>query len=51
MQRQNKVIVIYQDANFEARNVKTYQDVEDVLRMLMTYSSDRWKSVAPGEKP
>jgi len=47
MQRQDKMTVIYQDANFEARNVKSDEDVEEVLRMLMTYCSDRWKSVAP----
>ena len=47
MQRHDKLTVIYQDANFEARNVKSDEDVEDVVRMLMTYCSDRWKSVAP----
>ena len=47
MLRQDQVTVIYQDANFEARNVKSQEDVEDVLRMLMTYCSDRWKSVMP----
>jgi hypothetical protein len=41
----NKLAIRFQGATFEATNVRAEQDINDIVRMVGTYSSPDWKEV------
>jgi hypothetical protein len=43
---ENRVGLVFQDANFEATNVRNEKDADDLLSMVKTYRSDRWTAPA-----
>jgi hypothetical protein len=46
MQSGQRFAIVFEDANFEVTHVQTQQEIDDIVRMVMTYSSPYWKGVA-----
>jgi hypothetical protein len=51
MRTNHRMAIIFQDANFEAERVRTKDDIADIVAMIETYSSDRWKELPPRKSP
>jgi hypothetical protein len=47
-QKGNRLNLVFQDASFVATNVRTQRDVDDIVRMVKSYSSPTW-SEAKGD--